>query len=101
MTYPSPYLPLKMQSTADDLIQSDLAHYLRFDLAIWCTILNRFGPSDVLDWSTRNRCRRQAEGGLVREGCAKERTSARLPSPNALATPSLGYVQAILLAFVF
>jgi len=92
---------LKMPPAVDDLIQSDLAHYHGFDLAIWCTILNKFGPSDVLDRSTRSRCRGQGNGGLVREGCAKERTSARLPSPNALAAASLGYVQATSLALVF
>jgi len=84
---------LKLSLAVDDLIQSDLTHHHGLDLGIWCTILNSFGSSDVLDWSTWNRCRGQAKGGLVREGRAKERPSARLPPPNAFATPPLGYVQ--------
>lgn len=79
--------------TFDNLIQSDLARHHGLYLVVWCALLNSFGPSNVLDWSTRSGCRGQAKGGLVPESCAEERTSPRLPPPNAFATPALGYDQ--------
>ena len=98
MTYPSVYLSLKVSLEVDNLVQNDLARHHGLYLAIWCALLNRSGSSNVLDWTTRNGYRGQAKGGLVPEGCAKERTSPRLPPPNAFATPALGYVRATSLA---
>jgi hypothetical protein len=83
---------MKVYVEVDNWIQIDLARHHGLYLALWRALLNSFGTSNVLHWSTRDGCRGQAKGGLVPEGCTKERTSARLLSPNAFATPALGYV---------